>query len=783
MLVARPASAVEPHRSMATLSSSNGLGALVWDATQYKITEFLEHPYQAANASTTSRNFAYDSYPGIRIGTTGTWLNTIAPTLIEYVPATGIIHSQRSFQGLLIDEYDFAPMSLAENASVMLVKVTQNGSAGPIDVYSIFNYQVGSGNPPGTDSETAYYDSTLDAYYETGPASVAMAFTSIAPSTHHGCTPNNPFGLLNSGSNLQDDSGSGGATTGAVEGFQTSMGTLAAGASAWTGWVTALSPTANGQSAIQTAKTWLAGRTADKVLSDEEAAWASWVTPAPAGANALEAALQQQAQVLLKMGQVTESGAANGQILAAVTPGEWNITWVRDMAYSTVALVKSGHYAEAKAALAFQMGASVGGYESYLGGSGSGTGVPYQISVCRYYGDGSEWSDSNTDGPNIEFDGFGLFLWALDEYVAASGDTASLDAWWPTIKPKVADVLVHLQEPTGMISPDSSIWEVHWDGQQRHFTYTTAAAANGLCSASRLATKAGDSTSSTTYMTQGSMARDALVSLLRGPSGAFGQSTEAIATGSDWLDASPIEAVNWGLIDPMKHTAQASMSAMLAGLVPPSGRGFMRDQTGQYYDSQEWVFIDLRSERAFELGGNTALSTSLFAWNTDQGAENFNELSELHDATTADYAGAAPMVGFGSGAYVIALADRGTTVTPSCGTFAVDPGVDAGVDAGADGGGFPVFDAAFPTGDATTPKHDGGGVKADGGGESSADAGATHDASVSKDSGRTGAPGTDAGESAGSSGGCAVSMSKDADGWWSAVSLIALGLVLRRKRS
>ena len=87
-------------------------------------------------------------------------------------------------------------------------------------------------------------------------------------------------------------------------------------------------------------------------------------------------------------------------------------------------LRRAGHDPEAKAAIAFQMGASVGQYEMYVG-------APYQISVVRYYGDGTEWSDSNSNGPNVEFDGFGLFLWELAEYVRASGDTASLTAWWP----------------------------------------------------------------------------------------------------------------------------------------------------------------------------------------------------------------------------------------------------------------------------------------------------------------------------------------------------------------
>jgi len=776
------AQAVVPHRSMATLSSCNGLGTLVYDATQYKITEFLEHAYQAASSTASSRNFAYDSYPGIRVGTTGTWFNTITPTVIEYLPGTGIIHTQRTLQSLTLDEYDFAPMTLAENASVMLVKVTQNGTSGPIDLYSLFNYQVGTGSPPSNTGESSSYDTMYDAYYEWGNASATMAFASLSPSSYHGTDSStgadNPFGLLNSGSNLGNDSGTMNVT-GAVEGFQQTIGTLAQGATAWAGWVSILAPDPNNaQAGVITARTWQNSQTPAQILSSEQAFWSSWIKPPPAGASATEAALDQQSQVILKMAQVTEPAPAYGQIMAAISPGEWNITWVRDMAYSTVALAKSGHFAEAKAALTFQMNANVGGYQSYLGGSDSDAGVPYQISVCRYYGDGTEWSDSNNDGPNIEFDGFGLFLWALDEYVTASGDTAFLSTWWPTIKPKVADVLVHLQEPSGLISPDSSIWEVHWDGQERHFAYTTASAANGLCSASRLATKAGDSASSTTYMTQGSLARDALVGSLRMPSGSLAQSTEAIAAATLWLDASPIEAINWGLIDPAGHTAQTTMSAMLSGLVPPSGEGFMRDQSGAYYDSQEWVFIDLRSDRAFALGGNTTLSTSLFTWNTAQGSDNFNELSELHDATTASYAGAAPMVGFGAGAYIIALTDRGTPVTPSCGSFAVEPG--GGTDGGSDAG---VDDAAADSGSSpdSSASADGGSGGGDSGTASADAPGSTQpsypDTGVEEDASSS------AGSSTKHGGGCACSAVGPSGSGGSLLALVAaLGLVATRRR-
>ncbi|MGO9712732.1 MAG: glycoside hydrolase family 15 protein [Polyangiaceae bacterium] len=789
------AQSVSPHLSMTTLTSSNGLGALVYDATAYKITEFLEHPYQASNSTTTSRNFAYDSYPGIRVGavgTAGTWFTGITPSVIEYLPGTGIIHTQRSLQGLTIDEYDFEPMALAENASVMMVKVTQTGTAGPVDVFSLFNYNVGTGNPPASTNELTSYDSTYDAYYEySNGVGVTMAFGSLTASSFHACgaagASTNPYAVLTAGGNLGDDTGTGTtAVTGATEGFQSSLGTLASGASAWAAWVTVLAPDANNaQAAIITAQDWFTaqGGTPAAVLAAEQSAWAAWVTAPPSGASATEAALEQQSQVILRMGQVVETGQGDGQVLASLTDtpppaltfGNWNISWVRDMAYATVGLVKSGHYTEAKAALAYYLQANVGAYESYLTGDYGDAGVPYQISVCRYYGGGTEWSDSNSNGPNIEFDGFGLFLWALDEYVAASGDTSLITTYWAsTIKPKVADVLVHLQDPNGLISADSSIWEVHWDGQQRHFTYTTAAAANGLCSASRVATLAGDTASSTTYLTQGQMARDALVGYLRGPGGALGQSTEAIASGSAWLDASVIEAINWGLIDPTGPTAQATMNAMKTNLLVADGEGFMRDQTGGSYDSQEWVFVDLRSARAFALGGSGTFSTNLFAWNTQQSADNFGEISELYSPTTGDYEGSPPMVGFGAGAYILTLAERGTPVTPSCGAFAVEPGVSdggAGGDAGGDGGGLT----------------DGGGSPVDGGGA---------DATVTSDGGggvQDAAGGSEfdgnlppvEGEGGTSSGGCGCFVTGRAStggGWASLLVLTGLVAARRRKR-
>jgi MYXO-CTERM domain-containing protein len=760
-----------PHLSEEWLPSSNGMAAIAWDRTQNKLVQFLEHPYASASSTAQTRNFLYDSYPGVRIGTTGTWLNGVTPIVVEYVPGTAIVHAMRTLGGFQLDEYDFAPAGLGEYASVMLLQVTQTGGSGPVDAYALFNYHLGSGSPsPGTDSESITYDATRDAYYESGPSGVAFAYASILPSTYHGCTPNNPFGLLNAGANLDDDASSGGPTTDAVPGFQSSLGSLAANTSAWAGWLTILAPDANGSAAVDRVRAWVAGRSPSQLLADEVAGWQSWTKPAPSGASSLESALALQAQVVLRMGQVQETGGGQGQILASVAPGQWNIAWVRDMAYATVGLVRSGHYAEAKAAIAFQMNAQVGQYETYVG-------APYQISVVRYYGDGTEWSDSNSDGPNIEFDGFGLFLWELDEYVRASGDAASLAQWWPVVKSKVADVLVGLQEPTGLIAPDSSIWEVHWDGQQKHFAYTTITAANGLCSASRLAQAAGDTASGATYLAAGQKSRDALLPNLRAPDGTLAQSTEALAGGTGWLDAAVMEAIDFGLIDPTRHTATATLASIESGLVPQSGRGFMRSDAGDTYSSNEWVFIDLRAARALELYGDASYSASLFAWNVDQASDNFGELSELHDPVTADYAGQSPMVGFGAGAYLLRLYDRGTPSTPTCGTYAAEPAnpVDAGPDAAAGAGGSGGSGSASAS---ATSGNGGGATSGNGGGATSGNGGGATSGSGGEGGGAGGMPTGSKGSS-----GCGCVVAPEPAGWAGLVFALApLALLARRRK-
>src|SRR5690606_18548326 len=205
---------------------------------------------------------------------------------------------------------------------------------------------------------------------------------------------------------------------------------------------------------VQAVRNWLGNRTAQQVLAAERSAWQSWhaagTYPNLQGA---ERDLFAQSMAILRMGQVRESGKGHGQILASLPTGMWNISWVRDMAYAVVALARSGHLAEARAALEFQLGADSGHYQAEVG-------APYQISITRYFGDGVEETDFNEHGPNIEFDGFGLFLWTLHEYLDGGGEASWIGDIWAEVSGKVADPLVSLQEPSGLIAADSSIWEV-----------------------------------------------------------------------------------------------------------------------------------------------------------------------------------------------------------------------------------------------------------------------------------------------------------------------------------
>src|SRR5205085_8181571 len=142
----------------------------------------------------------------------------------------------------------------------------------------------------------------------------------------------------------------------------------------------------------------------------------------------------------------------------------WTYAWVRDGSYATVAMAELGMTGEARDALAFYLDAEGGRFQDWTELADYAI-PPYLITLVRYLGFGVEETDFNEFGPNLELDGFGLFLWALGAYVDASDDVAFVEDHWPLVSEQVGDVIVALVDPdTGLLRPDSSIWESHWNG-------------------------------------------------------------------------------------------------------------------------------------------------------------------------------------------------------------------------------------------------------------------------------------------------------------------------------
>jgi GH15 family glucan-1,4-alpha-glucosidase len=657
------------HASNFTLVSANGHGAVAYDLSAAKANTFTEHLYRNFDENKSTRNLLYDSYLGMRTAGQNSWLDQIEVVRAEYLDESGIIHIVQQLSTFTVDSYLYAPWKLSRPAMVLVGRVTNTGdSSANVSLYSLHNYHLGStsgADPvnPGFDGERIVYQSTSGAYLESGPAGLVV-HRPLGTVTHHGCTPDNPWQALQAGLDLSDDADSG-VGDDRVAGFQKDF-QLAPGQTGWFGVVSAFDGSGDQYGLLSEVEQAYQNTTAEEALTAAVGAWEDWRNDPPAGLSAAELLAWRQSEAILRQGQVWEtSELARGQIVASLPPGAWNICWVRDMAYSIVALVRSGHLSEARAALSFVLAADSGYYQDYVG-------VPYQVSVTRYFGRGKEESDSNADGPNIEFDGFGLFLWALGEYVAASGDSGLVDDNWITIRDRIAGALVSLVDPaSGLISADSSIWEVHWNGNQKRYSFSSLAAASGLCRASAMAHDRGDDALADTYRNAAVSIRDALAANVTDGGHVLASSYEELTSGGGYHDMAVVEALNFRLFDPSAATAAATLDMFDADLRVADGFGFFRNDDGGWYDSQEWVFTDLRAASGFRLAGRTQAADRLLDWITAQALFNHGLIAELHDPTSGDYLGEIPMVGFGAGAYMMALLDRQSPrpVDPACGSW------------------------------------------------------------------------------------------------------------------
>jgi hypothetical protein len=188
--VARPAHAVDPVPSFRFLVTGNGFGFQVFDVGANAVKQYLERPYRyiRANASNPDgegivrRNLAFDTYFGAKVGTQATWFGGRAPSEVGYVDQTNVIRSVVTMGSVTTETYYFSPFGYSGNALVMLLKVTNAGSAQPVTAYAIQNFKLGSApNPdePGANSEVVSFDMASATATESGPGGGVMVYAPI----------------------------------------------------------------------------------------------------------------------------------------------------------------------------------------------------------------------------------------------------------------------------------------------------------------------------------------------------------------------------------------------------------------------------------------------------------------------------------------------------------------------------------------------------------------------------------------------------------------------------
>lgn len=706
VMLTTSAQALEPVASFRYLVTGNGHGFSVFDTGANAIKTFLERPYRYIRANAANpdgegivrRNLAFDTYFGVKAGSTAAWLGGKTPSEAGYVDQSNMIRSVVAVGGVSTETFFVEPFGFEGNALVMLLKVTNtSSSAVPVTAYAIHNFKLGSApNPdePGANGESISWDGT--AATETGPGGGTMVYAPIGGADASSCA-DNIYQSIAAGAGITTTASCSGSDK--KNAFAKDLGSLAPGASAWWGVALVFDADGNGSAAKTAWSTFLAGRAADAVYTDVLAEFEAWRKAPAMGLDATETAIWRQSESVLRMAQIRESWQDtprrknHGMVLASLPPGGWHTGWVRDATYALTAMARSGHTDMAKDGLEFFLDADAGKYPSFV------NNAPYRISTVRYYGDGEEEADySGAPTRNIEIDGWGLYLWAARNYLDASDDNAWLssttkkgDMVYDAMREGVAEALVKNMESSGMAAADSSIWEVH-NGNRQHFLYTTATAARGFCDMASIARRAGRMDDVARYREYSQKATAAITSLYIDSSHVLAGSLERLAQGTNYRDGASVETITWNLISASDTIAKSTLDAY-SYLQTPAG-GYKRlEGSSDQYDTDEWILIDLRASAAFRRAEQPEKADQLLGWVTAQASVNNNLLPELYNTRSSSgqigaYSGSIPMVGYGAGAYQMTLLDRALSFEHSdCGDF--DPGQypDGGVGPGGGGGG------------------------------------------------------------------------------------------------
>jgi hypothetical protein len=419
---------------------------------------------------------------------------------------------------------------------------------------------------------------------------------------------------------------------------------------------------------------WRAGLGARALTRREIAGLERWrIKPAVKFKGENERHLWRQSEVMLRIAQSREPNRpgrkSNGLIVASLPDGVWFTPWVRDMAYATVALARMGHRDEARAALLAYFNAQPTGKMR-----ADTHGADYQISVVRYFGDGSEEPFFTMEGStNIEFDDWGLALWALSDYLRQYDDPALLatPTWRGRLYESARDYVVkplfenlETYGPGLIVAADTSIWEER-QKDKKHFAFSTAAAIIGLRGFAEIAQRSGDEASRNDILKHVALLEKGFAAAFIRDGKLRGTLEEGVKND---IDGALLAIINFGVVtDPaIIHDTVERME-----LLKVDSGGYRRVRSTYtdpeifeyWYERQEFVFVDLSLAELYRRLGRNEEADSILRRILDKSAADHNIIPEMYVAVPCrlfpgaigDPTGALPMVGYGAGAYILYL--------------------------------------------------------------------------------------------------------------------------------